>query len=44
MAGVIVSIWAPSAFEAGFVSAAHAEGDIAATLDAAATTFADLAA
>ena len=35
---------APSAFEAGFVSAAHAPSDIAATLEAAAATFADMAA
>jgi glutamate-1-semialdehyde 2,1-aminomutase len=33
---------APSAFEAGFVSAAHSERDIAATLDAAGETFATL--
>lgn len=31
--------FAPSAYEAGFVSAAHSEGDIAATVDAAAHTF-----
>ena len=31
---------APSAFEAGFVSAAHSEGDIAATLEAARASFA----
>jgi glutamate-1-semialdehyde 2,1-aminomutase len=35
---------APSAFEAGFVSAAHSDQDIAATLDAAAACFADIAA
>ena len=35
---------APSAFEAGFVSAAHSDQDIAATLDAAAASFADIAA
>jgi glutamate-1-semialdehyde 2,1-aminomutase len=35
---------APSAYEAGFVSAAHAERDIAATLEGAAATFADLTA
>jgi len=35
---------APSAFEAGFVSAAHSEADIAATLEAAAKTFAEIAA
>ncbi len=34
---------APSAFEAGFVSAAHAPSDIAATLEAAADTFAEIA-
>jgi glutamate-1-semialdehyde 2,1-aminomutase len=34
---------APSAFEAGFVSAAHSEEDIAATLSAAESAFADLA-
>ena len=34
---------APSAFEAGFVSAAHAPSDIAATLEAAAATFAEIA-
>ncbi len=33
---------APSAFEAGFVSAAHTEADIAATLEAAARAFAAL--
>jgi len=33
---------APSAFEAGFVSAAHSEADIAATLDAAEAVFATL--
>jgi glutamate-1-semialdehyde 2,1-aminomutase len=31
--------FAPSAYEAGFVSAAHSEGDIAATVDAAAHAF-----
>jgi glutamate-1-semialdehyde 2,1-aminomutase len=31
--------FAPSAFEAGFVSAAHSASDLAATLDAAARTF-----
>jgi glutamate-1-semialdehyde 2,1-aminomutase len=31
---------APSAFEAGFVSAAHSDGDIAATIDAASAAFA----
>jgi glutamate-1-semialdehyde 2,1-aminomutase len=35
---------APSAFEAGFVSAAHGEADIDATLDAAAEAFAALSA
>jgi glutamate-1-semialdehyde 2,1-aminomutase len=35
---------APSAFEAGFVSAAHSAADIAATLEAAAATFAEIAA
>jgi glutamate-1-semialdehyde 2,1-aminomutase len=35
---------APSAFEAGFVSAAHTEADIAATLEAAAATFVEIAA
>jgi glutamate-1-semialdehyde 2,1-aminomutase len=35
---------APSAFEAGFVSAAHAGADIAATLEAAAATFVEIAA
>ena len=34
--------FAPSAFEAGFVSAAHGEAEIAATLDAARKVFADL--
>jgi glutamate-1-semialdehyde 2,1-aminomutase len=34
---------APSAFEAGFVSAAHAPSHIAATLEAAAATFAEIA-
>ncbi len=33
---------APSAFEAGFVSAAHTDADIAATLEAAATVFGGL--
>jgi glutamate-1-semialdehyde 2,1-aminomutase len=33
---------APSAFEAGFVSAAHTDGDIANTLSAAAEVFAGL--
>ena len=33
---------APSAFEAGFVSAAHTEADIAATLEAARKAFAAL--
>jgi glutamate-1-semialdehyde 2,1-aminomutase len=33
---------APSAFEAGFVSAAHGEGDIAATLSAAGEAFRQL--
>jgi glutamate-1-semialdehyde 2,1-aminomutase len=31
---------APSAFEAGFVSAAHSDNDIAATLEAARASFA----
>jgi glutamate-1-semialdehyde 2,1-aminomutase len=35
---------APSAFEAGFVSAAHSAAEIAATLEAAAATFAEIAA
>jgi glutamate-1-semialdehyde 2,1-aminomutase len=35
---------APSAFEAGFVSAAHGEQDIAATLTAAETVLASLSA
>ena len=35
--------FAPSAFEAGFVSAAHGESEIAETLDAAAAVFAGLA-
>ena len=35
---------APSAFEAGFVSAAHGDADIAATLSAAAEAFAAIAA
>jgi glutamate-1-semialdehyde 2,1-aminomutase len=34
---------APSAFEAGFVSAAHSEEDIAATMQAARETFAEIA-
>ena len=34
---------APSAFEAGFVSAAHSAAEIAATLAAAAATFAEIA-
>ena len=34
---------APSAFEAGFVSAAHTDADIAATLSAAAEVFAEIA-
>jgi glutamate-1-semialdehyde 2,1-aminomutase len=33
---------APSAFEAGFVSAAHAPSDIATTLEAAEATFAEI--
>jgi glutamate-1-semialdehyde 2,1-aminomutase len=33
--------FAPSAFEAGFVSAAHSEADIAATIAAADRIFAD---
>jgi glutamate-1-semialdehyde 2,1-aminomutase len=33
---------APSAFEAGFISAAHGEADIAATLDAARSVFATI--
>ena len=33
---------APSAFEAGFVSSAHSDADIAATLDAAGRAFATL--
>jgi len=33
---------APSAFEAGFVSAAHTEQDISATLDAASVAFANI--
>ena len=33
---------APSAFEAGFVSAAHSESDIEATITAAADSFATL--
>ncbi|MEY6432776.1 glutamate-1-semialdehyde 2,1-aminomutase [Thioalkalicoccus limnaeus] len=35
---------APSAFEAGFVSSAHGQAEIDATLDAAAETFAEIAA
>jgi len=35
--------FAPSAFEAGFVSAAHTEADIAATVAAAESVFATLA-
>lgn len=35
---------APSAFEAGFVSAAHSESDITRTLEAAAAAFSDVAA
>jgi glutamate-1-semialdehyde 2,1-aminomutase len=35
---------APSAFEAGFVSAAHSAAEIATTLEAAAATFAEIAA
>ena len=34
---------APSAFEAGFVSAAHSDGDIRETLEAAAAAFAEIA-
>jgi len=34
--------FAPSAYEAGFVSAAHSEQDIAQTIEAAAATFAEL--
>ncbi len=34
---------APSAFEAGFVSAAHSDADIAATLEAARASFAAIA-
>jgi glutamate-1-semialdehyde 2,1-aminomutase len=34
---------APSAFEAGFVSAAHGDGEIDATLAAAAEAFAEVA-
>jgi glutamate-1-semialdehyde 2,1-aminomutase len=34
--------FAPSAYEAGFVSAAHTDAEIAATIDAAATAFAQL--
>jgi glutamate-1-semialdehyde 2,1-aminomutase len=33
---------APSAFEAGFVSAAHSDEDIAATVEAARQVFAEL--
>jgi len=33
---------APSAYEAGFVSAAHGEPEIATTLDAAADAFAEI--
>ncbi len=33
---------APSAFEAGFVSAAHSEQDVADTIEAAASVFASL--
>ncbi|HRQ65338.1 MAG TPA: glutamate-1-semialdehyde 2,1-aminomutase [Xanthomonadaceae bacterium] len=36
--------FAPSAFEAGFVSSAHGEAEIAATIDAAGEVFAELAA
>ena len=36
--------FAPSAYEAGFVSAAHGDAEIAATLDAAASVFAAMAA
>ena len=35
---------APSAYEAGFVSAAHGEAEIAATMDAARRAFAAIAA
>jgi glutamate-1-semialdehyde 2,1-aminomutase len=35
--------FAPSAFEAGFVSAAHTEADVAETLAAAARTFEQMA-
>jgi glutamate-1-semialdehyde 2,1-aminomutase len=35
---------APSAYEAGFVSAAHGEAEIAATIDAARRVFAGIAA
>ena len=35
--------FAPSAYEAGFVSAAHSDAEIAATIDAAAAAFANLA-
>ena len=34
--------FAPSAYEAGFVSAAHSEQDIAQTIEAATATFAEL--
>jgi glutamate-1-semialdehyde 2,1-aminomutase len=34
--------FAPSAFEAGFVSAAHTEADVAATVAAAEGSFAEL--
>ena len=34
--------FAPSAFEAGFVSAAHSEADIAATISAAEAVFATM--
>jgi glutamate-1-semialdehyde 2,1-aminomutase len=33
---------APSAFEAGFISAAHSDDDIAATIEAARNVFASL--
>jgi glutamate-1-semialdehyde 2,1-aminomutase len=35
--------FAPSAFEAGFVSAAHSTGDIEATIEAAARAFEGMA-
>jgi glutamate-1-semialdehyde 2,1-aminomutase len=35
---------APSAFEAGFVSAAHGEAEISATIEAASAAFAKVAA